>query len=72
MLWGTNAKGFSYLINKERHLLLEASHPASAAHSGGKWLDVADHWEAVRGFIYRTSKGEIKKMFFSGQKIKIF
>ena len=37
MLWGAYAKAYKPLIDSKKHLILEWSHPASAAHNNSEW-----------------------------------
>lgn len=58
MLWGKYAQGFSSLIDNKKHLVLEASHPASAAYNKTKWN--CYHFYLANEYLISNNKLPIK------------
>lgn len=50
MLWGNNAKAYAPLIDREKHLVLEAVHPSPMAANQGGWFG-CKHFSQANAFI---------------------
>lgn len=59
MLWGDYAKEFKKYINVDKHMVLEAEHPALAVKENRKWLN-KDCFNKANKFLEQKGYGEIK------------
>ena len=59
MLWGGYARGKSYMIDKNRHLVLESVHPSPLSANRGGWFG-NHHFSRCNEYLRQHGKQEIE------------